>query len=104
MWSYYETITKWFNIDTSKYIRLIEMNKLFCYLLHIILDQLNATRKGILYPLEVHILVCPDINIRSSFLHLPLLAALRVDYWTLAPLAPFAFSNKKPSRFEKSPK
>lgn len=41
--------------------------------------QLIATRKGIVDPLEVHMLDYPNIAIRSSELHLPFAAALKVD-------------------------
>lgn len=41
--------------------------------------QLIATRKGIVDPLEVHMLDYPNIAIRSSELHLPFAAALKID-------------------------
>lgn len=41
--------------------------------------QLIATRKGMLDPLEVHMLDHPNISIRSSELHLPFAAALKID-------------------------
>ncbi|ODV81188.1 PROCN-domain-containing protein [Suhomyces tanzawaensis NRRL Y-17324] len=41
--------------------------------------QLIATRKGILDPLEVHMLDFPNISIRSSELHLPFASALKVE-------------------------
>lgn len=41
--------------------------------------QLIATRKGIVDPLEVHMLDHPNIAIRSSELHLPFAAALKID-------------------------
>lgn len=41
--------------------------------------QLIATRKGVLDPLEVHMLDFPNITIRSSELNLPFAAALKVD-------------------------
>ncbi|CUM64486.1 uncharacterized protein PRCAT00002091001 [Priceomyces carsonii] len=41
--------------------------------------QLIATRRGILDPLEVHMLDFPNISIRPSELHLPFGAALKID-------------------------
>ncbi|KAM9926670.1 hypothetical protein OXX59_003057 [Metschnikowia pulcherrima] len=41
--------------------------------------QLIATRKGVLDPLEVHMLDFPNTSIRSSELHLPFAAALKID-------------------------
>lgn len=41
--------------------------------------QLIATRKGIVDPLEVHMLDYPNIAIRSSELQLPFAAALKID-------------------------
>lgn len=40
--------------------------------------QLIATRKGMLDPLEVHMLDFPNISIKSSELHLPFAAALKI--------------------------
>lgn len=41
--------------------------------------QLIATRKGVIDPLEVHMLDFPNISIRSSELHLPFASALKID-------------------------
>lgn len=41
--------------------------------------QLIVTRKGMLDPLEVHMLDFPNISIRPSELHLPFAAAMKVD-------------------------
>lgn len=41
--------------------------------------QLIATRKGMLDPLEVHMLDFPNISIRSSELHLPFALAMKVE-------------------------
>ena len=41
--------------------------------------QLIVTRKGMLDPLEVHMLDFPNIAIRSSELHLPFASALKID-------------------------
>ncbi|GEQ71386.1 hypothetical protein JCM33374_g5069 [Metschnikowia sp. JCM 33374] len=41
--------------------------------------QLIATRKGVLDPLEVHMLDFPNITIRASELHLPFASALKID-------------------------
>lgn len=41
--------------------------------------QMIVTRKGMLDPLEVHMLDFPNISTRSSELHLPFAAALKVD-------------------------
>ncbi|OVF08136.1 putative U4/U6-U5 snRNP complex subunit [Clavispora lusitaniae] len=41
--------------------------------------QLIATRKGVIDPLEVHMLDFPNIAIRSSELHLPFASALKID-------------------------
>lgn len=41
--------------------------------------QLIATRKGVVDPLEVHMLDYPNITVRSSELHLPFAAALKID-------------------------
>ncbi|GMF03954.1 unnamed protein product [Ambrosiozyma monospora] len=41
--------------------------------------QIIITRKGILDPLEVHMLDFPNISIRPTELHLPFGAALRID-------------------------
>lgn len=41
--------------------------------------QLIVTRKGMLDPLEVHMLDFPNISIRPSELHLPFAAAMKID-------------------------
>lgn len=41
--------------------------------------QIIATRKGVLDPLEVHMLDFPNIAIRASELHLPFASALKID-------------------------
>lgn len=41
--------------------------------------QLIVTRRGVLDPLEVHMLDFPNISIRSSELHLPFPSALKID-------------------------